>query len=365
MMTRECNDARVGDPLTTFLGSAFTTAYATATRAAGENPLARATRSWGLSVVGMAESASRAFGVSFATGSLAQCKVALGNVTLGLDLGAYDPSDYDAVADQLEPLEALLDALPTDGNGMRWRHDDGAVLFACERTVAVPYDEFVSRVDISQAIRLTADYLGGCVAPVDRDEAGRVIRQAERSIALPQPNYLAFFGADLLDVCKLESIRRTADTQCLSWSAVRSPNDSAVLDDGSVIFSRADGGARTKIIIRTHQQFTLPLVLRMMDLDGWPRVPGIPGTPGVKRLLVEDAYRRFFTTTLDNFEACYQGRLHRTGLRRDEVPGRPLRGAARPDHVDANGFRHFTAARSSTRILTAVQRSAHQRPKTC
>ncbi|REK90820.1 hypothetical protein DY245_08230 [Streptomyces inhibens] len=358
-MTQESDDARDVDPLTAFLGSAFTTAYAIAAPAAGENPFARATRSWGLSAIGMAESALRACGVSSAKGALAQGKVALGNVALGLDLDAYDPSDYDAVADQLEPLEALLDALPTDENGMRWRHADGAVLFACERTVSVPYDEFVSRVDISQAIRLTADYLGGCVVPVDRDEAGRIIRQAERSIALPQPNYLAFFGADMLDVCKLESICRTAGAQCLSWCAVRSPNDSAVLDDGSVTFARADGGARTKIVIRTHQQFTLPLFLRMVDFDAWP------GVPGVKNLLVEDAYRRFFTTTLDNFEACYQGRLLGTGSGRDEGRPRPLRGAACPDHVDANGFRHFAAVRPRARILTAVPGSTHRPPTNC
>jgi hypothetical protein len=35
--------------------------------------------------------------------------------------------------------------------------------------------------------------------------------------------------------------------------------------------------------------------------------------PEVRDVLVEDAYRRFFTATFDNLEACYEGRDYRVG----------------------------------------------------
>ena len=95
--------------------------------------------------------------------------------------------------------------------------------------------------------------------------------------------------------------------------------------------------------------------------------------PELKAPLVEDAYRRFFTATFDNLEACFEGRPFRIG-RPDSAGDEPLatemlhqlielaqswlddRSAdgtgvfggsaqAQPDEVDLNGFSHFTGAR--------------------
>lgn len=313
-----------------------------------------------LSTAGIAKTLTRSLQMSLAKGALPRRRT-----SLGLDLDAYRTADYDDAAAGMDRLEPFIGAVPPRPDRMRWRYLDGAVLFGCERTVDVPYDAFVTRVDISRVIALTSDYLGGCVVPVDRDNDGQVIRQAERSVNLPQPNYLAFFGADVLDVCKLESVSRTADGHRLAWRAVRSPNESAIRDDGSVAFLRADGGHRTRVVIRTYQQFALPPCWQVVKLEAvWP---------GLRDALVGDAYHRFFRRTLDNIEAGYAGRDVRIGRSGEEGEGvglltgwpdvltrlageiaqqaacamQPLSRSAGPEHVDADGFRHFAAAESA------------------
>ena len=281
------------------------------------------------------------------------------DTALGLDLETYKNADYDAVADYIEPLEAIVDALPADAWGMRRGSLDGSVLFMCSRVLAAPYDDFVARVDISQAIRFMNDYLGGSTVPVARDDQGRVIRQAERNVYLPQPNYLVLFGGRPIDVCKLETIRYGDTEQKICWRTVRSPNGTATYDDGSVLFRAVDGGARTEVVVHARQEFTLPLFWQVVDLDRMP---------AVKEPLVADAYRNFFLATLDNFEACYEGREFRIGrpwhADGEELPtlgvtrlARVAKGAlgeartkladvdATDDgFVDEDGFRHFTAA---------------------
>jgi hypothetical protein len=286
-------------------------------------------------------------------------------VPLGLDLDDWSDSDYDAVAHHLRPLESVVAALPRTSDGMRWTHLDGDVLFEVTRTMRAAYPDWIARVDLSKAVSLMADYLGGRRVAVTRDDADRPTRQAERNVYLPQPNYVAFAGARVIDVCKLEVLEYEDARQKIWWRTVRSPNATADHDDGSVEFAD-DGGGRTLVTVRGRQRFTLPPSLQLVDLDA---------TPELRDALTQDAYRRFFTTTLDNFVACYEGRdwaigrapdtelvsrrfsrlievaraaaadsgsgflLRDSGSRPREEP------AAQPDVVDSDGFRHVRGSR--------------------
>ena len=237
--------------------------------------------------------------------------------------------------------------------------------------MAADFGEFVARVDIAAGISLMADYLGGRRVPVSVDEQGRVVRQAERNVYLPQPNYLAIWGGEPIDVCKIELVQRGADEHRLLWRTINSLNGSARWDDGSLTFTDlgADG---TRVTVRGRQLFTLPAAWSGVDLDLLPEV---------KKPLVEDAYRRFFTATFDNLEACFEGRPFRIGrpaptgdeplateslhqlmqvaqswLDDRSVDGSVDRSAdrtgrfgkaarQRPDEIDLHGFSHFTDTR--------------------
>ena len=54
------------------------------------------------------------------------------------------------------------------------------------------------------------DYAGGRALATARDERGRVTRQIERNLYLPQPNYTALGGGVTIDVTKIETGRATA-----------------------------------------------------------------------------------------------------------------------------------------------------------
>ncbi|GAA2836209.1 hypothetical protein GCM10010452_75540 [Crossiella cryophila] len=264
-------------------------------------------------------------------------------VGLGIDPTDYGPADFAAVEELGAELETLAAQLPWDESGMRWRYLDGAVLFGCQRTINAPYTEFTPRVEIDRAIEFMQDYLGGQAIEVAHDAEGRVIRRLERNLYLPQPNYVALFGGPVIDVCKVESIRYSADTQRIRWRTVRSPNGSADYDDGSVTFERV-GAEQTRIAITVRQKFALPPALRWFDEH-----------PEIKAPLVTDAYRRFFGATLDNFEARYEGRLFRIGREGAAGPlltttahtlfelGREWVRQPRPETegIDLQGFRHF------------------------
>jgi len=279
--------------------------------------------------------------------------------SLGLDLGSFSARDFEAAETTLRPLLQLIDGLPVDRDGLRWMHVDGAVVFEASRTVLADYDTWIERVDVSKAISMMADYLGGRIVVVARDKQGRTTRQAERNIYLPQPNYIAFSGGQVIDVCKLSVVRHRADSCAIWWRTVRSPNRSALYDDGTVAFSDA-GDGRTRIVIRGRQQFTLPAAMQAVDLDL---------APEVRDSLTQDAYRRFFLTTLDNFEACYEGRDFAIGSEPDtELPTAGLSRLARVAQgsikeivessarsgdidgslrvtVDVDGFTHVTGTR--------------------
>ncbi len=280
--------------------------------------------------------------------------------SLGFDASAFPTDDYTAVIDYMEPLAALVHAMPADRNGLRWRYLDGSVLFEYRQLVERPYDAFVARVDVASAVRTMNDSIGGTHVVLARDDQGRVIRQAERNIYLPQPNWIALFGGDVIDVGKLEVVQYGADTQRIVWRTVTSANGSAQFDDGIVTFARQPGDT-TSVTIVARQKFALPPALEAMQLDRFPQV---------KDALVSDAYTTYFSRTVANFLATYEGRDPAIGRDWDAAHGEPGTPGERgpvamivdavrqieawlapllvrrapgraPGDVDADGFRHF------------------------
>jgi hypothetical protein len=308
---------------------------------------------------------------------LAKDRVSQVEVPLGFDPGSFAADEYDALPDFFGPFEQMLVGLqsieqPPNISGtesgvgaeaMRWRMLDGAVVFETSRVLAADFGEFVARVDVAAGISLMADYLGGRRVPVSVDDQGRVVRQAERNLYLPQPNYLAIWGGEPIDVCKIELVQRSATEHRLLWRTVNSLNGSAKWDDGSLTFTDL-GANSTRVTVRGRQLFTLPPAWSGIDLDL---------VPELKTPLVEDAYRRFFTATFDNLEASFEGRQFRIG-RQAPTGNEPLAteslhqllgvaqswlddrsadrtslfgGSAReePNEVDLHGFSHFSGAR--------------------
>ncbi|MDH6244435.1 hypothetical protein [Mycobacterium sp. OTB74] len=278
-------------------------------------------------------------------------------VPLGFDPERFRAGDYRQIPDYLSRFTVLLDAAPLVDSWLHWCYFDRSVLFSVEHLAHAEYADWIARVDVAQGISMMADYLGGRIVPVSHDGRGRVTRQAERNIYLPQPNYLAFWGGKPIDVCKIELVEYRPDHCRLSWRTVLSPNGSAEYDDGMLTFAD-NGDGRTRITISGRQKFQLPPFWEAVDLDRYPEV---------KNPLVTDAYRRFFSSTFDNFEACYEGRPHQIGT--DAVPASPILptqawstylGIAREwlderrvthdsDDVDKHGFRHFPGTTSTER----------------
>lgn len=295
-----------------------------------------------------------AWNVVFAKGRLTRR-----DVPLGFDPHAFSLEAYDEVVPYVAGFEQVAAQAPATRSGLRWRYEGESVLFRHERILNAGYDELVERVDIAGGIRLMNDYIGGSTYVVSRDSAGRIERQAERNLYLPQPNWMAFSGGQYIDVCKLERLHHAEDSCRISWRTIASPNGSAVHDDGSIAFERVDA-TRTRVAVCGLQLFTLPPLWAAAE-------PWLTGP--VKDALVEESYRRFFTATLDNVEAAFEGRDHRTGsepgatlswadtigqlvqLAKAALPEDPLaelgrrlreQGRPEPDLVDANGFRHFS-----------------------
>ncbi len=236
----------------------------------------------------------------------------------------YTDGDYESMIDYLEPLSQVAAGTPPDRNGLRWRYVDHSVLFEFSRLLPIDYDDFVGRVAIAAAVRLMNDNIGGACAVTARDRQGRITRQAERNLYLPQPNWLVLFGGETIDVGKLELIRYETDRQQIFWRTVTSANRSALYDDGIVTFGRDERGY-TRVTIVARQEFALPLFWQVVDIDHLPRI---------KDALVSDAYTRFFSRTLANYEAAYEGRP--VGIGR-EPADEPADDPAAPDR-EAGGF---------------------------
>jgi hypothetical protein len=230
---------------------------------------------------------------------------------INIDLSTQSLGDYEAIVSYLRPLVELLRHTPADSSGLRWRYLDGSVLFEFSRIIPVSYDDFVARVDISKAIQFMTDYIGGMAVPVARDRTGRVTHQAERNLYLPQPNYLAMYQGKVIDVTKLEFVQYEDDRQQIFWKTLKSENHSATFDDGIVTFTRT-GENETAVSVFGRQQFALPLFFQIFNIDL---------NPWLKDLLVTHAYTTFFSQTLSNFEAKYEGREIRIGRPWNPVEG--------------------------------------------
>ena len=252
---------------------------------------------------------------------------------LGFDPHAIAVETYTAIVPELDGLDALLADAPTRAPGLRWRRIDGAVVFDYRRSLPIPFDEFVEAVDVTKAISAMNDYLGGRTVELDHDDAGRVTRQAERNLYLPQPNYVALWGGMPIDVGKIEVATHGVDSCTLYWKTIDSANGSALADDGKVTFTRSTLG--TTVVIVGRQQFVLPPALGFVEqhLD-----------PALRDRLVTHAYATFFSRTVANFEALVEGRDIRIGRGRvssddpddtyDPLASEPLPSAALEEWLD-------------------------------
>lgn len=279
---------------------------------------------------------------------------------LNVDPAAYGPSDFEAISAELEPLARRVREIPLDGHGLRWRELDGSTIFEFARVIPIRFTDFVARVDIARAIEFMNDYLGGVAVPVTRDRRGRVVHQIERNVYLPQPNYVAFYQAKTIDVTKLELVRYETRRRTIMWKTILSANESARFDDGWVTFAATRGG-ETRVTVFGRQQFVLPPALEALRLELMP---------AIRDWLVTHAYTTFFSRTLANFEAVYEGRDIRIGCPwrdGDDVPDPAASSAAAwlarlavapsalaaqlatffarerpvPSRTDEDGFRHF------------------------
>lgn len=287
---------------------------------------------WGYAWLAAMVDGIEAWRTLFAKDALARLEV-----PLDLDLRSFKGADYDDVVRYLAPLELLVKAVPPDENGLRWRYVDGSVLFHYSKVLPVDFDRFVEAVPVRNAIRWMKDYIGGHTVPIHRDRKGRVTRQAERNVYLPQPNWMVLYGGSVIDVAKLESIHYGDDEQKIVWRTVHSSNDSATHDDGSVRYARVPGG--TEITIVARQEFRLPPFWQMINLDRFPEI---------KNRFVATEYFKFFDETIDNFARASAGEDVQIGRAWD-----PLRGedGHEQDEVDL-----------MTRAREFVDRFGHQDP---
>lgn len=229
------------------------------------------------------------------------------SVPLGFDVSAIEDGAFERLVNELAQLEPIAAGAPGMSDGLRWRYVENAVVFHYSRTLPVGFDTFVRRVDVARTIQYMSDYLGGVVVPIAYDESGRPVRQAERNIYLPQPNYLVIYQGKPIDVSKLEVVEYRSDRHRLYWKTMASENGSATYDDGIATFERTPEG--TCITIVGRQLFALPLFWQVFDLNL---------VPDIKSALVTHAYRTFFDRTLVNFEALLEMRDIRIGRPVDE-----------------------------------------------
>jgi uncharacterized protein (DUF362 family) len=290
-------------------------------------------------------------------------------VPLGIDTTTMPNDAFDRVVAELHSLEPIAASAPKVSDHLRWRYVEDAVVFHYTRLLPIDYESFIARVDIARTIQFMNDYLGGVVVPLLHDQAGRPIRQAERNIYLPQPNYLVLYHGKPIDVSKLEVVEYHVNRHRLYWKTIKSENGSATHDDGIATFERSTNG--THVTIMGRQLFTLPLFWQVFDLNL---------VPEIKSKLVTHAYTTFFDRTMANFEALVEGREIRIGRPVDEPAPPPVEQlmpllrrlgeimqpmlhhmAQRSDptvtkdnvQVDADGFVHVVPASSSSSTMTA------------
>lgn len=335
--------------------------------------------------LGQAEQAGAAWSALFAKDLLRRREA-----RLNIDPASIADADYDDLAGELLAQAGFMGDLAADERGLRWRFDDGAVLFDGARRFPIPFEDFAGAVPIHRTIQFMNDYAGGRALVTGLDAEGRVARQLERNLYLPQPNYTALGGGMIIDVTKVETVTYGPRRHRMFWKTVKSENRSAMADDGIVTFEAL--GEDTLVTIWGRQQFCLPPLWAAIDREL---------APGMKRALVSEAYGHFFARTFANLEAVAEGREVRLGrawseasegeplpLERAEALAkrlqaedgldllgalksilRPAAGArAQPTRIDADGFRHFEApaptssrsplAQATTTVLEDLRHAA-------
>ena len=249
-------------------------------------------------VLALAAGAHRAY-VSAAN----KAAVIRSNAPVMQDVDALRPTDFDVTERMVqESADALLGAA-SDARGFRIRAIDGHIHFSATRALPFRFDEFVRRVDITRSIQYMNDYVGGQTLVVARDRDGRVTRQIERNVYLPQPNWISVFGGQVIDVEKLERVRYGKTRQTIWWRTIRSMNASAESDDGSVSFVR-NGLGEVDVSIFARQRFTQPRAVAAV---------GVERFRGVYSELVADAYAQFFDGTIANMKAACEATPFRIG----------------------------------------------------
>lgn len=219
------------------------------------------------------------------------------------DLDQLSFKEIDGTRAVVEQAERALAGTKPDARGFHFRTLDGHIHFGGSTTIQLPFDEFVERVDVSHAIQYMNDYLGGCWIPVTRDANGRPTRQVERNVYVPQPNWTALFGGDVIDVEKFEVIKRTPSRHCIWWRTIHSQNKSSDADDGAVRFVKdIDGHVQVHIFAR--QRFRQPYLVAAAHVERFPRIYAE---------LVSDAYGQFFDVTIANLKRAYDGEDYRIG----------------------------------------------------
>ena len=161
--------------------------------------------------------------------------------------------------------------------------------------------------------------------PIAKPTLAGSVRQAERNLYLPQPNYLVLSGGKPIDVGKIEVVEYREGSHRLYWKTIASENGSATFDDGIISFDRSSRG--TAVTIFGRQLFVLPPLWQAIDLVLDPEVRG---------KLVTDAYSTFFDRTLSNLEALAEGRDIRIGrnwmtTEEGRAPGAPSIGGPGTD----------------------------------
>jgi hypothetical protein len=220
---------------------------------------------------------------------------------------ACTPADYQRMQEELDTLRQWLKA--RTGHEVKGKPEfltrlNRAVVFEATRTYPVPFAEFACCVDISKSIQFMNDYIGGSVQVTVQDSLGRPLRQVERNIYLPQPNYLSWVGAKDIDVSKIEAIEYGERAHRIHWKTIKSENRSATYDDGIVVFESVEHGM-TRVTLFGRQLFTLPPVIEGMHLENQPLL---------EDFLTRLAYEEFFSRTFANFEALLDGRDVKIGV---------------------------------------------------
>lgn len=305
-------------PFKSMVDSRLNAILAQRLRDVDKDPAAR----WGLTALNYAlanlESFRQAWQILFDKDSLHRIET-----RLNVDLDSLTAADFESIEGYILPLKAILQHTPPDRNGLRRRYIDESVIFEYYRIIPVPYEDFIQKVDICQAVQMMYDNIGGARAVVKTNKRGRAVYQAERDVYLPQPNWMVIFGGKHIDVDKLEVIRYSKNRQQNFWRTVHSANQSATYDDGVVAFEKDPGGTRVTVMAR--QKFALPLFWQVFNMDY---------LPDVKEALVSDAYLRFFSRTMANFEAAAEGRSPYIGKIRDAGYGEAFQTDGLPPEVE-------------------------------